>query len=263
MPSATIAICPPVSARSSSCWATRPDSVDEPAPKSVDSTENAELPMAAVMTSSTIHDDDDGAAAPHHEAREPVHRATAEPSEVVSDGGGRATLRGRRRRRAARRRARSRPGRPTSRTIACWRSASTITCDVISQPSAHSAGVAERPQRTIERAHRNRQRLGDADAGAADRAHHDEARRVGVEADRAGAETEPDAEPDGGRADPGGRRARSIPPMVDLREAEHGAGDEAADDRRAGGVDVADGRSGRHAAEREPDEGGRPIVPTA
>ena len=74
------AIWPPVSARSSSCWATRPDSVAVPAPKSVDSTENAALPMVAVTMRSATHDEDDGTPAAHHETSEPAHHATTDRS---------------------------------------------------------------------------------------------------------------------------------------------------------------------------------------
>ena len=82
MPSATMAIWPPVSARSSSCWATRPDSVVVPAPKSVDSTEKAELPMVAVTTQQHDPGEDDGAPAAHHEASEPVHHAATRSCEL-------------------------------------------------------------------------------------------------------------------------------------------------------------------------------------
>ncbi len=53
MRSATMASWPPVPSRSSSWWATRPDSVEFPAPKSVDRTLNAELPAIAVPTRPT------------------------------------------------------------------------------------------------------------------------------------------------------------------------------------------------------------------
>ena len=49
-----MAISPPVSARSSSRSATRPDSVLGPAPKLEDSTEKAELPTVPAPMSSTI-----------------------------------------------------------------------------------------------------------------------------------------------------------------------------------------------------------------
>ncbi len=56
MPSAMTATCPPVSARSSSSWATRPDSVEVPAPNSEESTEKADEPIAAVAIRSRIHE---------------------------------------------------------------------------------------------------------------------------------------------------------------------------------------------------------------
>ena len=54
MPSAMIAISPPVSARSSRRSVTRPDSVPGPAPKLEESTEKAALPTVPAASRSTI-----------------------------------------------------------------------------------------------------------------------------------------------------------------------------------------------------------------
>ena len=134
--------------------------------------------MVAVTMSSTIHDEDDGAAAAHHETREPAHHATAEPVDAptmvdagcshastpgVQDAGDRAHGEG--------------AGRAEDRVLAVGVD-DHLRRD---QPAAGPEhGCRHGPQDPIERPHRNRQRLGHADGGAADGAHDDEAGGVGV-----------------------------------------------------------------------------------
>ena len=100
--------------------------------------------MVAVTSRSTTHDEDDGAPAAHHEPSEaaasrhrPIgrgrRRATAGRSPCVAATAYRTP---------ATALTASAPDEPKT---ACWRSASTITCEVISQPPAHSSGRGRRP----------------------------------------------------------------------------------------------------------------------
>ena len=98
--------------------------------------------------------------------------------------------------------------------MACWRSASTITCEVISHPPAHSTGVAT--------AHRTRstRRIGtdsawaSADGGTADGAHGHEAGGVGLGSrPRRHRRSRPTARPAAVAPIQRSRRSGSIPPM--------------------------------------------------
>ena len=95
--------------------------------------------------------EDDGAPAAHHETPEPAHH------DDRLDRSGRR----RARRRAGLRRSRvayRTPARaltakaPEEPNMACWRSASTITCEVISQPPAQSSGCGDDPQDPVDAA---------------------------------------------------------------------------------------------------------------
>ena len=205
--------------------------------------------------------EDDGAPAAHHETPEPAHHAATRSLELPT----RATAGwGRRSRTAYRTPASALTARaPEAPKMACWRSASTITCDVISQPTAQSAGVAT--------AHRTRstRRIGidsawaSADGGAADGAHRDQAGGVGAIADGGGTGGQADGQTGRGGADPADPPVAVDAADAGLHGAEHGTAGETADHSRAGGVDVAGRGSSRHAGQREPDEGRRATEPTS
>ncbi len=147
---------------------------------------------------------------------------------------------------------------PDAPKLACWRSASTITWEVMSQPSAHRAGVAAAqtsfcvllPTSTSAWAMPTPRPVSapiDGEAGGVRGVVH------GACPDR-----QADREADGRRCDPGLGSA-AIPAHSDrLHRPEDGAGCHSADEGGTQVVDVAGNGAGGEPGEWEADEGAHP-----
>ena len=117
-----------------------------------------------------------------------------------------------------------------------WSSTLIPAPEVTAHPIAHSAAGGEGPGERVATQRSEGGDLGQAEHGPAHGAHHDQAGERGGVADERRTSGQADAEPDRRGGDPT-RRCATPPQHHPLHGADHGPGDEPAEDRGAGTVD--------------------------
>ncbi len=203
--------------------------------------------------------EDDGAPAAHHETPEPAHHAATRSLVLPTRATGRLGVAVADRVQDAGERA-DRQGAGSAEDCVM-----AVGVDDHLRGDQPADGPERRgcdgPQDAVEPAHRNRQRLGQADGGAADCAHRHQAGGVGAIVDDGGAGSQAHRQTGRGGADPADPPIALDAADAGLHRAEHGTTGETADHGGACRVDAADRGSSRHAGEREPDEGPEPPKP--